>query len=133
MSNLSDYYDLIQHLQPQEEFNQQGFITTLNDQNEHQVVDISSVIQSTARVLELTATKLNPKLKRRGNMSLREYIYFLMKHLSLDKSICNSYVETYELARFSNITLSKSQYQSFTELFHVLLQSITNNKRQNIS
>jgi len=93
------------------------------DTDDKQTIHFKSAIASSSWILELVATRTQPKLKRRPTMNLRDYVLYLQKNFpQLDRDLCQFYIATYERSRFSNDEFTVEEYTQFMERFHHLLK-----------
>ncbi|KAK9459128.1 uncharacterized protein V1516DRAFT_681041 [Lipomyces oligophaga] len=82
------------------------------------------VIIKSLSLLEGKACGVSPMLKRKPNMSVRDYVFFLQEYMSLDDEIVRKFVAEYEDARFSEVPIELDQFKDIMKTFTLLMGGV---------
>jgi len=75
-------------------------------------------------VLERAAKNKDARFERLEIQSIRDYIQFLVKEGVFDHNLGDSYVRSYEKARFGTKEVGENEYREFMRLYYLLLQGL---------
>jgi len=97
-------------------------ISENQEEKTQRLMHFKTTIATSYWALETVANHANPKLKRRNNMTVHDYVLFLLRNWpKLDNDLCFYYIETYERARFSNDEFTLEEYNEFMDSFREIL------------
>ncbi|EIE84806.1 hypothetical protein RO3G_09516 [Rhizopus delemar RA 99-880] len=94
-------------------------------------LDFKQAIARTPAIVENVAINIDPSYKRPLYCPVRQYIEFLIREGLVDKQLGTTYVEGYEIARFSRDPLSQQQYIDIMKHLAAILQNMGYNIKAN--
>ncbi|KAG1314081.1 hypothetical protein G6F61_001307 [Rhizopus arrhizus] len=94
-------------------------------------LDFKQAIARTPAIVESVAINIDPSYKRPLYCPVRQYIEFLIREGLVDKQLGTTYVEGYEIARFSRDPLSQQQYIDIMKHLAAILQNMGYNIKAN--
>ncbi|PRP75799.1 hypothetical protein PROFUN_08793 [Planoprotostelium fungivorum] len=108
------------HIEPQ--LNVADHMGFGRDEEDQKVMHFKTTIATSIWVLEKAVAHLNPILRQRPVLTVRE-LFLQDNNPKLDRELCRYYIETYERARFSKDEFSLGEYQTFVTRFQTILNA----------